>query len=93
MCTYNITVDDKVLKKLRPTFTRESFGKWLQQHVDNLMEDITAEEYNESPIAHTAEEMKAIVIERLKRLDSGESKLIPSEEVYAQIRERYGFEG
>ena len=94
MCTYTITVDDKALKRLQPAFTRESFGVWLQQHVDNLVEDITSDApCSESPIAHTAEEMKAIVVERLRRLESGEAKVIPSEEVFAQIREKYGFEG
>lgn len=94
MCTYTITVDDKALKRLRPTFTQESFGVWLQQHVDNLVEDITSDApRSESPIAHTVEEMKAIVVERLRRLESGEAKVIPGDEVFAQIREKYGFEG
>lgn len=61
MCTYTITVDDKALKRLWPVFTRESFGEWLQQYVDNIVEDITSDvSRSEFPIAHTAEEMKAI---------------------------------
>ena len=91
MCTYTITVDDKALKRLRPTFTQESFGVWLQQHVDNLVEDITSDApHSESPIAHTAEEMKAIVVERLRRMESGEATYIDGSAGFEQIHAKYG---
>jgi hypothetical protein len=91
MCTYTITVDDKALKRLRPAFTQESFGVWLQQHVDNLVEDITSDApHSESPIAHTAEEMKAIVVERLRRMESGEATYIDGSAGFEQIRAKYG---
>lgn len=93
MCTYNITVDEVALQKLQPAFSREAFGRWLQRHVDDLVEDMTAEQYTDSPIAHTEEEMKAIVEERLRRFDAGEITTIPGEQVFAQIRARYGFNG
>lgn len=93
MCTYTITVDESALRRLQPSFSREAFGRWLQQHVDDLVEDMTAEQHATSPIAHTEEEMKAIVEERLRQLDAGEATLIPGEQVFAQIRARYGFNG
>ena len=93
MCTYNITVDESALRKLQPSFSREAFGRWLQRHVDDLVEDMTAEQHTNSPIAHTEEEMKTIVEERLRQLDAGEATLIPGEQVFAQIRARYGFNG
>ena len=91
MCTYKITVDENVMERLKPTFSKETLGQLLQQYVDDLVERMTLEPTKESPIAHISEEMKAIVEERLRRLDAGETKLIPGEEVFAQIRERYGF--
>ena len=93
MCTYNITVDDAALRKIQPSFSREAFGKWLQRHVDDLIEDMTAEQHTDSPIAHTEEEMKAIVEERLQKLDAGEATLFSGEQVFSQIRARYGFNG
>ncbi len=93
MCTYNITVDEAALRKLQPSFSRESFGRWLQRHVDELVEDMTTEQHTDSPIAHTEDEMKAIVEERLQQLDAGETTLISGEQVFAQIRARYGFKG
>ena len=90
MCTYNITVSEAALRKLQPTFSREAFGRWLQRHVDDLVEDMTAEPHPDSPIVHTEEEMKAIVEERLKQMDLGQATYIDGEAGFAQIRARYG---
>ena len=90
MCTFNITVDESALQKLQPSFSREAFGRWLQRHVDELVEGMTAEQHTDSPIAHTEEEMKAIVEERIKRMEAGEATYIDGETGFAQIRARYG---
>lgn len=91
MCTYNITVDESALRKMQPSFSREAFGRWLQHHVDELVAGITAEPRTDSPISHTEEEMRSIVEERLRRLDAGETTTIPGEQVFSQLRTRYGF--
>lgn len=93
MCTYNITVDEAALRRLHPAFNREAFGRWLQRHVDDLVEDMTAEQYTDSPIAHTEEEMKAIVEERLRLMESGKATYVDGETGFAQIRAQYGFNG
>lgn len=90
MCTYNITVDEAALRKLQPLFSREAFGQWLQRHVDELVENMTAEQHADSPIARTEEEMKAIVEERLQLMESGKATYIDGETGFAQIRARYG---
>ncbi|MBP5677888.1 MAG: hypothetical protein J6W88_05265 [Bacteroidales bacterium] len=90
MCTYNITVDEAALRKLQPSFSREAFGQWLQRHVDELVEDMTAEQHADSLIARTEEEMKAIVEERLQLMESGKATYIDGETGFAQIRARYG---
>ena len=90
MCTYNITVDEAALRKLQPSFSREAFGQWLQRHVDELVEDMTAEQHADSPIARTEEEMKAIVEERLQLMESDKATYIDGETGFAQIRARYG---
>ncbi|MBQ7711151.1 MAG: addiction module protein [Bacteroidales bacterium] len=93
MCTYTIIVDETALRRLQPSFSRESFGRWLQHHVDTLVEDMATEQHPDSPIARSEEEMRAVVEERLQQLDAGEATLIPGEQVFAQIRARYGFNG
>lgn len=90
MCTYNITVDEAALRKLQPSFSREAFGQWLQRHVDELVEDMTAEQHADSPIARTEEEMKAIIEKRLQLMESGKATYIDGETGFAQIRARYG---
>ena len=90
MCTYNITVDESALRKMQPSFSREAFGRWLQRHVDELVADIVAEPHSESPIAHTEEEMKAIVEERLRLMESGQATYVDGEKGFAQIKARYG---
>ena len=89
MCTYNITVDESALRKVQPSFSREAFGRWLQRHVDDLVADIVAEPRTESPNAHTEEEMKSIVEERIRLMESGQAKYVDGEKGFAQIRARY----
>lgn len=90
MCTYNITVDEAALRRLQPSFSREAFGRWLQRHVDDLVEGMTAEQQTDLPIAHTEKEMKAIVEERLRLMESGKASYVEGETGFAQIRARYG---
>ena len=90
MCTYKITVDENVIERLKPTFSKEALGQLLQQYVDDLVERMTMERDTKSPIAHTEEEIMAIVYERIRKMEAGEAKFIDGEEGFAQIRERYG---
>jgi hypothetical protein len=90
MCTYNITVDESALRKVQPSFSREAFGRWLQRHVDELVADIVAEPRTESPIGHTEEEMKAIVEERLRLMESGKATYIDGEKVSHKLGLWYG---
>ena len=45
---------------------------------------------NMSPNAHSAEEMKAIVTERIHLMETGKATYVDGEEGFAQIRMRYG---
>ena len=90
MCIYNITVDEEALRRLQPSFSREAFGHWLQRHVDTLVEDMIAEQHPDSPIAYTEEEMKVVVEERLRKMESGTATYVDGESGFTQIRSRYG---
>lgn len=90
MCTYNITVDEAALQKLQPAFNREAFGRWLQRHVDDLVNDMISGQHADSPIARTEEEMKAVVEERLRLMESGKATYVDGESGFAQIRGKYG---
>ena len=45
----------------------------------------------ESPNAHSPEQMHVILTTHIQHAEAGEEKLIPNEEVFEQIRLRYGF--
>jgi shikimate kinase len=91
MCTVSINIDDAAVRRINPSLTsRESIVQWLQRQVDELIEEMSVQSQSLSPNAHTAEEMKTIVAERLHLMETGEATYIDGEEGFAQIRMRYG---
>ena len=91
MCTYNIIVDENKLIRNYPGLAREKFGHWLQQWVDDIMSvDAPMEADQVSPNAHTYEEMKSALHERIDRIESGQATFHSNDEVFSSIRERYG---
>ena len=38
MCSYNITIDDSIIEKVRPSFANEAdLERWLQQQMEQLL--------------------------------------------------------
>lgn len=87
MCTYNITVDEKALSRMRPAFSREAFGEWLQHHVDQLVAEMSGDEVRRSPIARTEAEAKELTLRRGRDIKAGRAKLIPHEEVMQEMEQ------
>ena len=91
MCTVTINIDDAAVRRINPFLTsRESISQWLQHQVDEMIERMAVQPRTISSNAHTAEEMKAIVTDRIRMMESGEATYIDGEEGFAQIRKRYG---
>ena len=91
MCTVSITIDDAIMRRINPNLTsRESIGEWLQQQVNEWLMEMVVQPRSLSPNAHTAEEMKTFVTERIHLMETGEATYIDGEEGFAQIRKRYG---
>ena len=91
MCTYNITVDENMLEQLFPNVGREKFGELLQKWVDDMMSDDTPVAASRgSPNAHTYEEMKTALHERIDKIEAGKATFHTNEEVFSSIRDRYG---
>ena len=87
MCSYNIIVDENVLAQRYPNVGREKFGELLQKWVDDMMSDDTPEEASRvSPNAHTYEEMKTALHERIEKIEAGEATFHTNEEVFSSIR-------
>lgn len=49
------------------------------------------EDHNVVDYEQNEEELKAVIMERIRQLEAGEVDVIPNEQVLADIRERYGF--
>lgn len=91
MCTVSVNIDDATVRRINPLLTScESISLWLQRQVDEMIERMAVQPHTLSPNAHTAEEMKAIVADRIRMMESGEATYIDGEEGFAQIRKRYG---
>ncbi len=91
MCVVNIRVDENRLRKKNSSFKdSEAITRWLQKQVDELIDNYVNDKPT-SPCYHSAEEMHAILIERSRRAEAGEERIIPNETVFDSIRTKYGF--
>jgi hypothetical protein len=90
MCTFNISVDEGKLASNYPGVAKERFGQWLQKWVDDIMSGDAPVASRVSPNAHTYEEMKAAICERIDRIEAGKATFYTNDEVFSSIRERYG---
>ena len=91
MCTISINIDESTVRRINPNLTsHESIGLWLQNQVNEMIERLAVQSCSLSPNAHTADEMKEIVADRLRLMESGEAIYVDGEEGFAQIRKRYG---
>ena len=81
MCTVSINIDDATVRRINPLLTsHESISLWLQHQVDELIENMAIQSHSLSPNVHSAEEMKAIVADRIRLMESGEATYIDGEE-------------
>ena len=90
MCSFNITVDESKLASNYPGVARERFGQWLQSWVDDIVAADVPASSRVSPNAHTYEEMKAAIRERIDKIEAGKATFYSNEEVFSSIREQYG---
>jgi hypothetical protein len=90
MCSFNITVDESKLARNYPGVASERFGQWLQSWVDDIIAVDVPVSSRVSPNAHSYEEMKAAIRERIEKIEAGKAVFYSNEEVFSSIRERYG---
>jgi len=92
MCTFNITLDDALLERVRPAFgSEDAMRLWVKGKIEKLLLNFSDCQLA-SPCAYTDEEMYSLVKERLQSLEDGTAKLVDGDDCLSQIRTRYGFE-
>ena len=90
MCTVNIQVDDALMRRINPELTSpDRINQWLQNQVDELIGRMTSSHL--SPNAHSAEEMRSILSDRIHRAEAGEEEFIPNNVVCDTMSKKYGF--
>lgn len=93
MCTRTIRIDDALMEQAKSLFpTDEALQLWLEKQLEYALLSYCSRQKTAMPCSHTEEEMFEIVKERLQDLENGTAGLVDEEEVFSEIRERYGFE-
>lgn len=91
MCLRTVNIDEARLRKINPSFSdTKAIDRWLEVVINNAIEDMELS-HNPSPNAHTAEEMHAMLQERVRRAEAGEEKTVSNQVVFDTIRNKYGF--
>ena len=90
MCSYNITLDDTLVKQAKPSFADDkALETWLQQQVEwLLLEHIEAQRGTTPPCQYTEEEVLQRVIQATSEVDAGIG-LVSHEDFKKQIRSWY----
>lgn len=92
MCTFNITIDDALLERVRPAFgSEDAMQHWVKGKIETLLLNFNGCP-SVPPCAYTDEEMYSAVKERLQSLEDEKVELIDGDECFSQIRTRYGIE-
>ena len=92
LCTRTIHINDNLMEQIRPMFPNdEVLQKWLEQQMESILINYSAQHKPKPPCSYTDEEMYAIVKERLQSLENGTAEFVDGDEVFSQIRKRYGF--
>lgn len=93
MCTRTIHINDNLMEQIRPWFPEdEDLQLWLEEQMESVLKQFSAQHRAKQPCAYSDEEMYAIVKERLQTLENGTAELIDGDEVLSKIHAHYGFE-
>ena len=92
MCTFNISLDDKLLERVRPAFASEdALRHWMTSKIETLLLDYS-NCLSTLPCEYTDEEMYSMIRVRLQNLEDGTVETIDGDKYLSQIRTRYGIE-
>ncbi|MBR1466883.1 MAG: hypothetical protein IJ607_11080 [Bacteroidaceae bacterium] len=76
MCLRTVNIDEARLRKINPSFCdMKTIDRWLEVVINDAIEDMELP-HNPSPNAHSAEEMHALLVERVRRAEAGEERAV-----------------
>lgn len=92
MCTYNISLEDTLLERVRPAFSSEAaLQHWMTEMMTALLASY-GDSLSTPSNAYSDEEMYDVINERLQHLEAGTAELVDGDKFFSQLRTRYGIE-
>ena len=91
MCSYNITLSDTLVEKVRPTFADDkALEQWLQQQMEDVLFDyyvshLEAQSTTPPPCQYTEEEVVQRVLQATADVDAGRG-IVSHDEFKKQVR-------
>ena len=81
MCTVTLNINEAQIRRINPSLTdKASINRWAQRLMDNLIDNLTAEDDDYSLKPYTMEEINAMIDESERQIAAGQYK--PIEEVF-----------
>lgn len=92
MCTYNITIEDELLERVRPAFKNDdALQHWMTEKMTALLLSY-GDKLSTPPCSYSEDETYDIAKQRLQHLEDGTAKLVDGDNFLSQVRTRYGIE-
>ncbi len=92
MCTYNITLEEELLERIRPAFKNEdALQHWMSEKMTALLLSFS-DSLSTPPCSYSQDEMYDMVNARLQHLEQGTAELIDGDQFFSQMRTQYGIE-
>ena len=92
MCTYNISLEDTLLERVRPAFSSEAaLQHWMTEMMKALLVSY-GDSLSTPSISQSDDEMYDVINERLQHLEAGNAELLDGDKFFSQLRTRYGIE-
>lgn len=86
MCTVTLNINEAQIRRINPSLTdKASINRWAQRLMDNLIDNLTAEDDDYSLKPYTMEEIHAMLDEAEANFAAGRG--IPDEEVWREFDE------
>ena len=73
MCTVTLNINEAQIRRINPSLTdKASINRWAQRLMDNLIDNLTAEDDDYSLKPYTIEEIHAMIDESERQIAAGQ---------------------
>jgi len=70
MCTYNISIDDSLIERVRPAFSNNAaIGFWMQSQIETMLQEMASKVNKEQPKMLLSQKLRGIAAHAPKDFD------------------------